>query len=75
MQPFAIAKLQAKIIEHDEDRMFDVLEGFTWDFEKVWAYGQAQHNEICLSCILIVRILLDISVYNVLVPTRCFVFV
>ena len=35
MQPFSVAKLQARIIEHDENCMYEVLEDCSWDFEKV----------------------------------------
>lgn len=35
MQPFPIASLQAEIIDHDVDRMSELLEGFAWEYEKV----------------------------------------
>ena len=35
LQPLDIAKLQAKVIEHDQEKMYEVLEGFTWQHEKV----------------------------------------
>lgn len=35
MQPLTVAKLQARIIEHDENCMYEVLEDCSWDFEKV----------------------------------------
>ena len=42
MQPFSVAKLQAKIIEHDENCMYEVLEECSWDFEKVRSYTRDQ---------------------------------
>lgn len=45
MQPFSAAKLQAKIIEHDENCMYEVLEECSWGFEKVrpsvWDHEEA----------------------------------
>lgn len=40
VQPFPIASLQAKIIDYDADRMFEVLEDFSWEYEKV-CHGRA----------------------------------
>ena len=35
LQPARIARFQLSVISHDEDRMYEVLQGFNWTFEKV----------------------------------------
>lgn len=35
MQPLDIAKAQANVIGQDDDQMYEVLEQFVWEFEKV----------------------------------------
>jgi hypothetical protein len=35
MQPLDIAEAQVKVTDHDEERMYEPLQAFKWDFEKV----------------------------------------
>jgi hypothetical protein len=56
MQPFSIAKLQARIIEHDETCMYEVLEDCSWDFEKVLSSYSAKLTTTKLPVVLMVTI-------------------